>query len=135
MVISATDGEVRFDATGFGSTGVTAITTGFDPATFGGDEIAIEGTQDQVNNALKLLQTKIGSGQESVNVSIDVQPGGAVYNPENGHFYQFVSKPEGISWTDARRRGAERLATWATSSRVRLRHRSPCAGELKLWCV
>jgi hypothetical protein len=103
VVISATQGDVRFSS--ISGTGVTEITTGFDRATNGGDEIAIEGTQAQVNAALKLLQTKITAGQEKVDISIDVQPGGAVYNPENGHFYKVYS--EGAKTWSAAKSAAE----------------------------
>ncbi|NRP58418.1 C-type lectin domain-containing protein [Marinobacterium sp. xm-d-510] len=81
--------------------GATQIQIGFDYATTGGDEICIEGTQAQINAALKTLQTKIANGSEKVDISIDVQPGGMVYNPENGHYYEYVAS-SGITWTNAK---------------------------------
>jgi hypothetical protein len=47
------------------------------------------------------LRTQITSGQEKVDISIDVQPGGIVYNPYNGHYYEYVAS-SGITWTSAK---------------------------------
>jgi hypothetical protein len=97
VAISATGGDVKIG----NLNGATQITTGFDVATTGGDEICIEGTQAQINAALKTLQTRIANDNEKVDISIDVQPGGMVYNPENGHFYEYVAS-SGITWDNAK---------------------------------
>ncbi|NRP10607.1 Lectin C-type domain protein [Marinobacterium sp. xm-g-48] len=97
VVITATGGDVKIG----NLSGATQIQIGFDYATTGGDEICIEGTQAQINAALKTLQTKITSGNEKVDISIDVQPGGMVYNPENDHFYEYVAS-SGITWDNAK---------------------------------
>ena len=101
VAISATGGNVKINSADLSASGATQITTGFDFATFGGDEICIEGTEAQINAALKALRTQITSGQEKVDISIDVQPGGMVYNPENGHFYEYVAS-SGVTWTNAK---------------------------------
>jgi len=98
VVVTATGGTVKIG----NLSGTTAIATGFSSATTGGAEICIEGTQAQINAALKTLQTSITAGQEKVSISLDVQPGGAVFNPANGHYYSHVSHPSGISWTAAK---------------------------------
>ncbi|NCW68099.1 MAG: hypothetical protein EBV86_05955 [Marivivens sp.] len=97
VVISAQGGKVKIGDL----SGATQITTGFDYATTGGDEICLEGTEAQINAALKTLTTQITAGNEKVDISIDVQPGGAVYNPETGHFYQYVDFTNGIRFDDA----------------------------------
>jgi hypothetical protein len=53
VVISATGGNVKINSADLSASGASQITTGFEYATTGGDEICIEGTEAQINAALK----------------------------------------------------------------------------------
>ena len=101
IVVEATGGTVKLSSLA----GTTAITTGFGNTTNGSaTSIAFQGDLASVNAALQNLQANL-LANPNISLNIKVQPGGAAYNADNGHFYEYVASPN-ISWTDARNTAA-----------------------------
>lgn len=95
VTLSVASGTVRIAST----TGLSAP-IGYNSSdwTNGASEIAFEGSQTNVNYALATLAYQ-GTNSTSTSLEISVTPTGAAYNPDNGHYYEFVSTT--LSWTAA----------------------------------
>jgi hypothetical protein len=82
---------------------VAGLTVPFGFPAFGvaGPEVAVEGVEDAVNAALSELHwTPTERGPTSL--TLDASPAGAVYGPDNGHYYQLVTSPGAVTWDEAR---------------------------------
>ena len=104
VVVQTNQGYLRLPGDVSASTGVTIVTTGYGSpgyATTGtAQAIAFEGTQEQINAALRLLQISTPSAA-TVNVSLAEEA--MAYNPGSGHFYAIGGTAGvGISWADAK---------------------------------
>lgn len=65
-----------------------------------GDELYFSGTVANVNAALATLTyTRASTGADELEVSL-VEPG-EVFFPDNGHLYEYIAVPGGITWTAA----------------------------------
>jgi hypothetical protein len=95
MVVSAPDGVVSLGD----STGLSAP-PGY-PVDFTGTEIAFRGTREAVNNAIATLQfTSSGGDNARFDVSAAAEFDGLNFNPDNGHYYEFVTGNQ--TWAAAR---------------------------------
>jgi len=94
VVISVTNGTIRINTT----TGLTAPSGYTEGQWAGNSEIAFEGSQAEVNDALATLGYQ-GGAVGSTTLSVSAVPTGAAYNPDNGHYYQYVSAS--VTWADA----------------------------------
>jgi hypothetical protein len=66
-------------------------------------EMQFSGTPTNVQNALNTLSfTPTASYVGSAALTYKTTPGGGLYNPDNGHFYQFIDNGTNISWTNAK---------------------------------
>ncbi len=87
ITVAVTSGTLKITQTA----GLTAP-TGFTTAQWssGAAEIAFEGTQADVNNALATLQYQ-GGGAGVATLTASATPTGAAYFSGNGHYYEAVS--------------------------------------------
>ena len=96
VTISVTNGTVKITTTD----GLTAP-TGYDSGDWtGASEIAFEGSQTDVNNALATLSYQ-GSGSASTTLEASATPTGSAYNPDNGHYYEYINTT-GLTWAEAK---------------------------------
>ncbi len=97
VVVEVGNGNVRV----INTSGITAA-TGYGSLTNGtATSIAFEGSLANVNAALQSLQAIGTNANANVSLNISAVKAGSAYNPDNGHYYQFVSSP-GITWTAAK---------------------------------
>lgn len=107
VAVQSSSGYLRLPASVEADTGVTIVTTGYDGGAgegyaWGGTAtaIAFEGTQEQINAALALLEISTAS---NATVNVALTQDSMIYNPTTGHFYEIGGTgATGISWTDAR---------------------------------
>lgn len=91
LTASTTSGTLRFANT----TGLT-----FNGPT-NGRNVSVNGTKEALNNALASLQYRANYEGEAT-ISVTLGRDDVVYYPGNGHLYEVVSVPSGISWNDAK---------------------------------
>jgi len=73
----------------------------------GGPVVEFSGTRADVNAALASLRyTGTAVGNDTLTVTI-AQPG-QVFNPENGHVYEYINRPGGYTWVQARDEAASK---------------------------
>lgn len=66
-------------------------------------EFQFTGSPTNVQNALNTLSyTPTTNYTGSASLTFNTSPGGGLFNPDNGHFYQYVDNGSDISWTDAK---------------------------------
>ena len=97
LVITVTSGVLELPAT------ATDVTTpsGYPALGVTGPQLAIEGDESAVNVALTDLSwTPATAGPAEI--TLDVAPAGAAYEPEGAHFFQLVTSPTPITWSEAR---------------------------------
>jgi hypothetical protein len=96
--ISVPSGTGRFSFTT--TSGITAL-FGYPSLSDGGHEIGFFGDNAAVTNILAdhLHWTGESTGDVTVSVAVNAYEEGFIYNPVNGHFYEFVSSS--VSWLDA----------------------------------
>ncbi|MDY0073735.1 MAG: cadherin domain-containing protein [Thauera sp.] len=97
IVVELSGGNLKLDST----SGVTTV-LGYGSLTSGtATSIAFEGTQANVNAALRSLQVKNDTADAKPTLTISAVKGGSAYNPANGHYYEFVEVTN-KSWTAAK---------------------------------
>lgn len=90
--LSVDDGNLAFGS----SSGLTFSPSG----TTTGSVLHIQGTRSAVNAALAtLIYTRSTTGTANLRIAL-VEYGEVLY-PVNGHLYEYVSTPSGITWSDA----------------------------------
>jgi 6-phosphogluconolactonase (cycloisomerase 2 family) len=96
VVIDTTSGSLTL-----GNTAGLDAPSGY-PESFTGSEIAFTGTRDAVNTALDTLTftSDITAGSATVNISAAAEFAGKAFNPDNGHYYEFVNG--NLTWNSAR---------------------------------
>jgi hypothetical protein len=103
ITASTTTGTLRFaDDTGVTYNGFTS-----------GRNISINGTKAALNNALASLQYRANNEGEAT-ISVTLGRDEVVYYPGNGHLYEVVTVPGGISWDDAKIAAEQRQLLGAT---------------------
>ncbi len=97
------------------STGVTT-STGYGNLYDGSaNSIAFEGTLSQVNAALQSLQVYNSNANANPTLNISAVRGGQAYNPNNGHYYEYIkygSTINGITINDTTWTAAENAARY-----------------------
>ena len=69
----------------------------------GTSNVQFTGTPANVQNALSTLRyTPANNYTGADTLTYNTSPGGGLYNPDNGHFYEFVEHGSNISWTAAK---------------------------------
>jgi len=102
IVVEVDNGNIKLSNPG---TGVAAATGYGDLYNGSASSIAFEGTLTQVNNALQSLQAYNSDANASTTLKISAVLGGAAYNPDNGHYYEYIDyTAKGLTdktWTGA----------------------------------
>lgn len=102
VTVSVATGSIKITTTA----GLTAP-TGYssDDWTGGASEIAFEGSQTNINNALATLSYQ-GDSATSATLEMSASETGAIYNVNNGHYYVYAGIT-GLTWAQAKTAASE----------------------------